>query len=159
MISQAVEYSLRAMVLLTQSNGELVTVQQLASQGQIPAPYLSKLLQGLTRSGLVMSQRGVGGGYSLTRRPAEITLAEIVNAVEPLQRITKCPLGISGHLNLCPLHRKLDQALAAVEEIFRQTTLDDLCKETGGSIPLCHTQSVPVVALDLGISAPRNPAN
>jgi Rrf2 family protein len=136
------------MVLLTQSADEPLTVQMMAARGQIPAPYLSKLLQGLTRAGLVTSQRGVGGGYLLTRRPAEITLADIVNVVEPLQRITKCPLGISGHIVLCPLHRKLDQALAMVEQAFRETTLDDLCQESGGSIPLCSAQTI--VSLDLG---------
>ena len=147
-ISQAVEYSLRAMVILTQSADEPVTVKVMAERGQIPAAYLSKLLQGLTRAGLVTSQRGVGGGYTLTRPPAEISLADIGNSVEPLQRIRKCPLGISGHIVLCPLHRKLDQALAMVEQAFRETTLNDLCKESGGSIPLCSSQSI--VRLDLG---------
>lgn len=156
MISQAVEYSLRAMVLLTQGATQPVTVRSMAARGQIPAPYLSKLLQGLTRAGLVQSQRGVGGGYLLARTAAEITLADIVNAVEPLQRITKCPLGISGHVMLCPLHRKLDQALATVEQAFRETSLDDLCKETGGSIPLCTSQTT--VNLDLGFANnTRNP--
>ncbi len=148
MISQAVEYSLRAMAILTQGAGEPITVQAIAERGQIPAAYLSKLLQGLTRAGLVTSQRGIGGGYVLTRSPAEITLADVVNSVEPLQRILKCPLGISGHIALCPLHRKLDQALATVEQAFRETTLNDLCQESGGSIPLCSSQTI--VSLDLG---------
>lgn len=153
MISQAVEYSLRAMVMLTQSARAPVTVKAMATRGEIPAAYLSKLLQGLTRAGLVLSQRGVGGGYLLTRRPSEITLADVVNAVEPLQRITRCPLGISGHVALCPLHAKLDRALAMVEQAFRETTLDDLCQESGGSIPLCSSPSI--VSLDLGPSIPR----
>lgn len=137
MISQAVEYSLRAMVYLTQKQEGPATVQEIAAKGKIPAPYLSKLLQGLTRAGLVVAQRGIGGGYVLSRPPAEISLADIVNVVEPLQRITTCPLGIGGHVNLCPLHRRLDQALATIERAFQETTLDDLCKEKGGSIPLC----------------------
>lgn len=141
------------MVLLTQSTNQSVTVRMMAERGQIPAPYLAKLLQGLSRAGLVLSQRGVGGGYVLTRTPDNITLADIVNAVEPLQRIAKCPLGISGHVALCPLHRKLDQALASVERAFRETTLADLCKESGGSIPLCSSQ--PVVTLGLARKKPR----
>lgn len=153
MISQAVEYSLRAMVMLTQSDTVPVTVQSIAERGQIPAPYLSKLLQGLTRAGLVRSQRGVGGGYVLTLPPTEISLADVVNAIEPLQRITKCPLGISGHISLCPLHRKLDQALEAIEEAFRNTSLQDLCKESGGAIPLCSEQQI--VSLDSGLSKPK----
>lgn len=150
MISQAVEYSLRAMVQLTQSTGEPITVQSLAERGRIPAPYLSKLLQGLTRAGLVTSRRGIGGGYLLTRSPAEVTLADVVNAVDPLQRITTCPLGISGHSTLCPLHHKLDQAMALVEQAFQGTTLDDLCKLSGDSVPLCGSQTT--VNPELGIS-------
>lgn len=152
MISQAVEYSLRAMVMLTQSDSEPVTVESMSSRGKIPAPYLSKLLQRLTRAGLVTSQRGVGGGYLLKRRPAEVTLADIVNVVEPLQRITQCPLGVSSHIALCPLHRRLDQALAMVELAFKETTLEDVCKEAGGLIPLCNLDSM----VQLGVAAPRS---
>jgi Rrf2 family nitric oxide-sensitive transcriptional repressor len=148
MISQAVEYSLRAMVLLAQGAAQSLTVRSMAERGQIPAPYLAKLLQGLSRAELVRSQRGVGGGYLLARAPDKITLADIVNAIEPLQRITRCPLGISGHVSLCPLHRKLDQALATVEQAFQETTLDDLCKEGVGPSPLCSSKSM--VKLDRG---------
>lgn len=137
MISQAVEYSLRAMVCLGQNQPTPVTVQFIAEKGQIPAPYLSKLLQGLGRAGLVKSQRGIGGGYCLAREPQAITLADVVNAVEPLQRIRTCPLGIPGHVALCPLHRRLDLALAQVEQAFASTSLADLLRESGGSIPLC----------------------
>lgn len=139
MISQAVEYSLRAMGILAESPSAALTVQTIAERGQIPAAYLSKLLQGLTRAGLVTAQRGVGGGYVLARSAAEITLADVVNVVEPLQRITRCPLGKPGHLTLCPLHRRLDDALATIEQAYRSTTLADLCKEAQGAAPLCPT--------------------
>lgn len=142
MLSQAVEYSLRAAVLLAQRAGEPLTVQVIAAAGKIPAPYLAKLLQGLTRAGLVTAQRGVGGGYVLAKPPSQITLADVANVVDPLQRITKCPLGISGHIALCPLHRRLDQAMAAVERAFRDTTLADICNESSGSIPLCSVETV-----------------
>lgn len=153
MISQAVEYSLRAMVLLTQNVNSPLTTQAIAERGQIPAPYLSKLLQGLTRAGLVTAQRGVGGGYLLSRSPDTVTLAEIMNAIEPLQRIRACPLGIAGHVTLCPLHRRLDEALAMVERTFQETTLNDLCQEGGGSVPLCNV-TPPLLALDLGDAPP-----
>jgi len=142
MISQAVEYSLRAMALLSHSAGQPLTVQALAERGQIPGPYLSKLLQRLARAGLIQSQRGVGGGYTLTRDPASISLADVVNVVEPIRRITECPLGIQGHTRLCRLHRTLDQALAVVEQSLRDTSLADLFQDTEGSMPLCREQSV-----------------
>lgn len=147
MISQAVEYSLRAMVMLAKAEGRPETVKNIAEVGKIPAPYLSKLLQGLTRAGLITSQRGIGGGYVLARPAAEITLAHIVNEVEPLQRINRCPVGIKGHIQLCPLHRRLDEAMAMVEKAFCDTTLQDICDEKSGSIPLCETGQT----VDLGI--------
>lgn len=148
-ISQAVEYSLRAMALLAQHSESPLTVQYLAAKGQIPGPYLAKLLQGLVRGGLVRSQRGVGGGYSLSRSPDEITMADVVNAIEPLQRIRSCPLGLPGHIHLCPLHRRLDQTLALVEEAFQQTRLSDLFRDTQGSTPLCDDTNL------LSIGPPR----
>jgi Rrf2 family nitric oxide-sensitive transcriptional repressor len=141
MISHAVEYSLRAMVLLAQNADKPLTVPKIATEGQIPAPYLAKLMQQMKRAGLITSQRGVGGGFLLAHHPAEITLAEIVNVVEPIRRIKECPLGITGHVTLCPLHHKLDQVLAMTEQAFYGTTLKDLCREDGGSIPLCSSQS------------------
>ncbi len=139
MISQAMEYSLRAMVLLAQTSNEPLAVQHIAERCQIPAPYLSKLMQGLVRAGLVNSRRGVNGGYSLTRSPTEITLSDIVQSVDPIRRIESCPLGIKGHISLCPLHRRIDQAIANIDTAFRSTTLADLFAESGGIVPLCET--------------------
>ena len=64
----------------------------------------------------------------------------MVNAVEPLQRIRTCPLGISTHgSQLCPLHRRIDAVLAVVEEQFARTTLAEILSEPGANMPLCET--------------------
>ena len=82
------------------------------------------------RSGLLTSQRGVGGGFRLARRLERMTLLDIVDAVDPLERIRECPLGLAGHgPNLCPLHRTLDEAYAAIEKRFAETTLASLLRE------------------------------
>jgi len=138
LISQTVEYALRAAVYLADQRPEAKTTRQIAKVTKVPPAYLSKVLQGLRRAGLVHSQRGVGGGMSLTRDPDEITILEVVNAVEPIQRIRKCPLSLAAHgVKLCPLHRRLDNAMAAVEEAFRQSTLAEVLAEPTESIPLC----------------------
>ena len=126
-ISQTAEYALRAAVLLARSEGQALTTPQLAEDAKIPTPYLSKILQALRRAGLVSSQRGLGGGFVLTRPPDQITALEVVNALDPIERIHTCPLKLAAHgANLCPLHRKLDDAIAAVEGAFRASTLDQL---------------------------------
>jgi Rrf2 family transcriptional regulator, nitric oxide-sensitive transcriptional repressor len=139
MFSQTVEYALRAVVFLADRAPEAATTDDIATATLVPKPYLSKVLQGLARGGIVQTQRGVGGGVTLVKTPAELTILEVVNAVEPIQRIRTCPLGLSAHgVKLCPLHRRMDQALAQVETAFRSTTLAEVLAEPTTSVPLCN---------------------
>jgi Rrf2 family nitric oxide-sensitive transcriptional repressor len=138
MFSQTVEYALRAVVFLADRAPETGTTDEIAVATKVPKPYLVKVLQGLARSGVVHTQRGVGGGVALVKRPDELTILEVVNAVEPIQRIRTCPLGLSAHgVKLCPLHRRMDQALAHVEDAFRRSTLAEVLAEPTTSKPLC----------------------
>ena len=141
------------MVMLTEVKDQPLTVQMMAERGQIPAPYLSKLLQILTRAGLISSQRGTGGGYFLARSSAEISLADIVKVIEPLQRspkpVMEKPISKTPHL----IDRKLEQALAQVETAFQKISLKDLWKENDGTIPLCS----PLPLVDLEFSANKRP--
>ena len=142
MFSQTVEYALRAVVYLADQAPELRTTDQVATATRVPKAYLSKVLQGLSRGGVVRSQRGIGGGMTLVKAPDALTLLEVVNAVEPVQRITTCPLGLAAHgTRLCPLHKRLDAALADVEKAFRDTTIAEILAEPTESIPLCDFPS------------------
>lgn len=143
MFSQTVEYALRAVVYLASQAPTPRTTDQIAVATRVPKAYLSKVLQGLSRAGVVRSQRGIGGGMSLVKTSAEISILEVVDAVEPIGRITQCPLGLKSHgVRLCPLHRRLDDALAAVETAFGSTMLAELIDVPGASIPLCETPEV-----------------
>jgi Rrf2 family protein len=138
MISQTAEYALRAVVQLATHEGRPQTVQQIATETKVPLHYLSKVLQGLGRAKLIHSQRGLHGGFTLMRRPEELTVYEIVDAVDPLRRIMTCPLGLEAHgTNLCPLHKRLDEAFESVEMAFRASTIADLLAEPTTSKPLC----------------------
>jgi len=138
MISQTVEYALRAVVHLADEPSASCTTQQIAAATQVPAAYLAKVLQGLVKAKIVRSQRGIGGGISLAANPRQLTILDVINAVEPLQRITQCPLDLKSHgTNLCPLHSRLDKAMAQVEAAFAGTTLAELLNESGMSKPLC----------------------
>jgi Rrf2 family protein len=146
MFSQTVEYALRAAVYLASRAGEPCTTEDVATHTRVPVAYLAKILQGLSKAGIVRSQRGVGGGVSLAKAPDDLTILEVVNAVEPIRRITSCPLGLSAHgPRLCPLHRRVDAAMATVEEAFGNTTLAEILAEPSSSVPLC-----PLPGLDTG---------
>jgi len=139
MISQTVEYALRAVVHLAQHSPQACTTEEIASATRVPRAYLSKVLQALVRGGVVHSQRGIGGGMTLTKPPSELTILEVVSAVEPIRRIRSCPLGLAAHgVHLCPLHRRLDDALAMVEKAFQASTLAEILAEPSHSTPLCE---------------------
>ena len=138
MLSQTVEYALRAVLYLAGQAPSARTTDQIAEATRVPKAYLSKVLQGLVRAGVVHSQRGIGGGMALVKSPGELTILEVVNAVDPVGRIRECPLGLEAHgAHLCPLHRRLDDAMAAVEEAFRASTLAEILAEPSTSVPLC----------------------
>jgi len=147
MFSQTVEYALRAVVHLADQAPAARTTEQIAAATRVPRPYLAKVLQGLCRAEVVRSQRGIGGGMALVKTPAELTILEVVNAVEPIQRIRECPLGLKAHgVRLCPLHRRMDNALKSVEDAFRQTTLAEILAEPTDSPPLCEVPKLRVRA-------------
>jgi Rrf2 family protein len=143
MLSQTVDYALRAVTHLAYRAPDSQTTEQIAEATLVPRAYLSKVLQGLVRGGIVTSQRGIGGGMSLVKSADQLTLLEVVNAVEPVDRIRTCPLGIQTHgMRLCPLHRRLDAALAMVENAFESTTLAQILEEPSLSKPLCDTSEL-----------------
>lgn len=124
MISQTAEYALRAIVYLADQD-EPRTTAQIAAGTHVPAGYLAKVMQNLSRARLVDSRRGLNGGFTLAVDADELTILEVVNAVDPIQRIRECPLGLHG-TNLCPLHRRLDDAAQLVEQAFRESTVAEL---------------------------------
>ncbi|TWT47092.1 HTH-type transcriptional repressor NsrR [Thalassoglobus neptunius] len=137
MLSQTVEYALRAVVYLASVSPEGKTTAQIAEATKVPQAYLSKVMQGLRGEGILNSQRGVGGGISLAVSPETLTILDVVNAVEPIGRIKTCPLDLPSHgEHLCPLHARMDQAFQVMEEAFRKTTLAEILADPNPSIPL-----------------------
>lgn len=150
MFSQTVEYALRAVAHLAQVAPALVSVREMASAIHVPEAYLAKVLQHLADSNIVVTRRGKGGGASLARRTTDLTLLEVVQAVDPIKRITSCPLGISSHgAKLCPLHRRLDNALGALLDSFGDTTLYQILNDPDPVKPLCEGPQAARVTLGI----------
>jgi Rrf2 family nitric oxide-sensitive transcriptional repressor len=136
MISQTAEYALRAVVHLADCSAgggsdSLQTLEQIATGTKVPSGYLSKVLQQLAKAEIVISQRGLGGGFRLARSPEDMTVYDVVQPVDPIRRIHSCPLKLEAHANgLCPLHASLDAAAAHIEAAFRSTTIAQLSLAT-----------------------------
>lgn len=140
MISQTAEYALRAMLCLAARNGVASGTSAIAESTRVPAGYLSKVLQALARRGLVISTSGRRGGFRLARSATEVSVLDVIQAVAPFARIRKCPLGIGSHDGqLCPLHRRLDEAMESFEKAFAAVTIAELLQEGHGSLPLCES--------------------
>ena len=138
MISTTGEYALRAAIYLAQHHGTPQTTAQIAGGTKVPQGYLSKILQALVRGGLLRGQRGLGGGFVLLADPEEVTVLDVLRAVDSApKRIKRCPLGLTGHVRLCPLHHLVDEAIGETEEAFRKANLKDMLSSTQGVQPLC----------------------
>jgi Rrf2 family transcriptional regulator, nitric oxide-sensitive transcriptional repressor len=138
MIPKTAEYALRAVVMLAREPQRAYSAEQIAGATRVPRRYTHKVLQGLVRAELVRSQSGPGGGYALVRPPEDLSILDVVNAVQPIPRIRHCPLGLKSHTSLCPLHRELDEACAATERAFARVTIAQLLNQPDAVPPLCE---------------------
>lgn len=139
MISQTAEYALRAIVYLADNDDAAHTADKLSGATQVPAGYLAKILQSLAKSGLIRSQRGPYGGFTLERPKTELTVYDVINAIDPIRRIHSCPLELETHTSLCPLHSLLDGAAAQLEKTFKKVTIASLLSDRkAASHPLCN---------------------
>jgi Rrf2 family protein len=157
MISLSVDYALRAVVTIARHHGAPCTAPQIAKATQIPAPYLSKLMQRLVHEGLVHSRRGIHGGFLLASVPTKMTIWDVVVAVESISRIRRCPTGIGSRGQLCLLHRRLDLAIQMLEDQLRGTTIADLLDESGPISPLCVGAALPGKQSDNGANKQTKP--
>ena len=127
LLSDASEYALRAVVWLAQEASEPKKVRDIAEATHAAPGYLVKVLQALAKAGILSAQRGTRGGFALIRDPAQLSVLEVISAVDPVERIQRCPLHLESHAErLCPMHQRIDQALATVEAVFRDSTIADL---------------------------------
>jgi len=146
MISQTAEYALRAIVYIADHPDQAHTADAIAQGTKVPVGYLAKIMQILTKAGLVTSQRGLYGGFTLKREPRELTVYDVVQCIDPIHRIQICPLGLEEHgSGLCPLHRTLDNALGVVEQQFKKMTIYSLLNQPNNTLhPLCAFPRKPV---------------
>ena len=83
-------------------------------------------------------QRGMHGGFTLARTPDQISVLDVISAVDPLPRVRLCPLNLEGHtVRMCALHKRVDQAFARVEDAFAKTSVAELLADSVNASPMC----------------------
>ena len=157
MFSKTVEYALRAALWLAASPHEPATAERVALATKVPVGYMSKLLNALVRAGVITSQRGPSGGFVLARSPTQVTMFDVVLALEPFPRIEHCPLGLPEHGDhLCSLHSTLDSLAEFAENTLKGKTLAALLLPENGrpGCNLCLTGNCPHRCSALQVDAP-----
>jgi len=104
---RSAQLALQASLLLAlEPEGAPRRVSEIADELGVPRTYLAKVLQGLTRVGLLHAVRGPGGGVCLARSPREIRLWDVLSALEPTREFEQCFLGLGqcNEVQPCPLH-------------------------------------------------------
>ena len=121
-------------VLLTrfarEATRETLTARDLATESHLPLPMVSKILKVLARDGLLLSLRGVKGGYRLARAPETITMAEVVTALEGPVSITECSASDSQceHEGFCSVGGAWQRVNIAIRRALDDVSLSDLIR-------------------------------
>jgi Rrf2 family transcriptional regulator, cysteine metabolism repressor len=145
MFSTKAEYGVRVMVeLARRAGGEPIPLAEIAAHDGLPLAYLEHLVARLRKAGLVDSRRGSRGGYMLARPSSEITMAEVVEALEgsiaPIECISQAadgsivcsreigshPPGAGSEPHVCPTKLLWTRVRFSIVNTLRETTLADL---------------------------------
>ena len=129
--TKAEEYGLLGILYLADKEQNIITPLSEISQAQeIPEKFLAKIFQSLSRSGLVRSHRGVRGGFTLGRKPEEITIKEVLESIQGPYHLLKCipEPDLCNKSEMCALRELLVIAETKLISVFEQHTLADLAR-------------------------------
>ncbi len=128
------EYALLGLAVLgARPEGAVVSLAEVAAEGDLPPAFLAKVFMKLSRHGLLTAHRGRGKGYALARPPEAILVLEVLEAVEGTRLTNRCLLW-EGHChdtNPCPLHFRMQEVNAAFQGALESVTLADYLSKSG----------------------------
>lgn len=127
--SKPCQHAIRALVHLVLHQGDtLCNTQEIARSEDLPAPALAAVLQNLVRAGLVRSQKGPKGGFTLARPATELTLLQVVEAVDTKRELYTCAIGFETCSDTmpCPVHERLSAVRQEFMTYLQEFTLADM---------------------------------
>ncbi len=133
MLSNACKYAIRAMIFLANQSGNdvRISIKALSKAVDSPEPFTAKIMQSLSRKGLVSSVKGPNGGFYLTNKQASISLIDIVETIDGTAALDGCGLGLTscsdGHP--CPIHFAYREVRESFRKILENNTIISLAKE------------------------------
>ncbi len=128
-ISKKVEYALMALKFISHSEHKLVTAREISDTNNIPYDLLSKILQKLKNENILASTQGTNGGYFLIKRPDEIPLYNLMNAIDGDTAIAECLNESTDNYccltETCSIKSPVSKLQKEVEELFKRKTISD----------------------------------
>lgn len=135
LLSRGADYAIRAMLdVASQPEDERTVTQRIAIRQDIPAAFLSKVVAQLTQAGLLRTHRGAAGGVLLGKPAEEITLRQVVEAVQGPLVINLCTGPYDGcpRIATCPASSVFNEAQESLDAVLEGACLADLAKEAAG---------------------------
>lgn len=141
-LSKKADYALMAMTHLAVREGSS-SAREIAEQYNIPIELLAKVLQRLTRRGLLTSQQGTRGGYQLSRSAVSISVADVINAIDGPVAVTACSshAGRCGQFETCNVRDPLWRIREIIVSALASTSVSALARDTA------QPAAIPMVAL------------
>lgn len=135
LFSKACTYAVRASILITlkeiKEERKFIPLRELSDELGLSFHFLTKIMQKLTEAHLLDSYRGPHGGVGFIKPAREIRLIEIVDAIDGMDILTECALGLPGcgETAPCPLHKAWAKRREDLRKMFLNTTLDSLARD------------------------------
>jgi len=135
-MTRLTDYGIILLACVARASGQEVhNARDLATASRLPLPTVNKVLKTLTRKGLLASQRGVKGGYRLARRPEDVTLAQIIGALEGPVTIADCTGEVAGsceHEGACPVQGNWQRINQAIRDALDRISLSEMARPLAG---------------------------
>ncbi|MEO1023645.1 MAG: Rrf2 family transcriptional regulator [Bacteroidota bacterium] len=131
LLSQGTQYAISALIVISKNpDGGAISAAELAKSLDCPAAYLSQILSKLKPSGVIKSQRGLNGGVYLGRPTHDITVYEVITAIDGDSFFNSCFMGIEGcgSIEACPFHHIWSIEREKIKEWLQTTTFSDITK-------------------------------
>ncbi len=131
-ITRAAEYAIRGMIYLSsQPEGSVCLLSEISERQNIPSSFLSKIFQNLAKAGFVSSFRGTGGGFMLLKKPSEISLLEVVEAVDGQIALNVCLNNgqVCDNKPTCAVHSVWHEAQMYLLDLLRKNTFESLVEK------------------------------
>ncbi|MCK5235365.1 MAG: Rrf2 family transcriptional regulator [Deltaproteobacteria bacterium] len=143
-LSKGAEYAIRGILHLSmQPEGKVSFVEEIGEAQDVPKAYLAKIFQSLTKKGFLKSTRGQGGGFTLIKPPAEITVNEVIEAMEGPIYLNDCLVSKDAceRETFCPVHELWQKAQTSFMDVIINCTFEELAKAGKVKREKCESKS------------------